>query len=104
MHMESLTLIWNRMHGCTKPMPTHEQWHRTHAHPKPMGMGMGTQCRALLPSLTQEILFTLQNLPHVMFTITTTQLYLMWELYSNICEDNGGNATVRKLLYTQVIG
>ena len=29
-------------------MPTHEQYYRTHAHPKPMGMGMGTQSRALL--------------------------------------------------------
>jgi hypothetical protein len=25
LHPRSLTLIWSWMHGCTKPMPTHEQ-------------------------------------------------------------------------------
>ena len=39
LHSRSLTLIWSWMQECTKPMPTHEQQHRTHAHPKPMGMG-----------------------------------------------------------------
>jgi hypothetical protein len=43
LHPRSLTPIWSWMQGCTKSMPTH-------AHPKPMGMGMGTQCRALLRS------------------------------------------------------
>ena len=44
LHPRSLTPIWSWMQGCTKPM-------RTHAHPKPMGMGMGTQCRSLLARL-----------------------------------------------------
>jgi hypothetical protein len=50
LHPRSLTPIWSWMQGCTKLMPTHEQYYRTHAHPKPMGMGMGmgTQCRALI--------------------------------------------------------
>jgi hypothetical protein len=48
LHPRSLTPIWSWMQGCTKPMPTHETLHRTHAHPKPMGMDMGTQCRALM--------------------------------------------------------
>ena len=36
-----------------QPCPPMNLNYRTHAHPKPMGMGMdvGTQCRALIPNL-----------------------------------------------------
>ena len=55
----SLAIVHKPMptHYNMEPMPTHEQKYRTHAHPKPMGMGadgvsvgVGAQCRSLLPT------------------------------------------------------